>query len=114
MNALDETLDGDGATDLYQEMEALIKENRWAWQSVCAVLGLAGGIIAPLIGATADVITWFTSSEAVITRLSVLSIVFCALTLPLLILGAFFLGLLSRKADHLPTTSEALKNDHES
>ena len=92
----------DGAeTDFYQEMESLIKKNPWAWQSVCAVLGLAGGVSAPFLGAASDVITWFANSTTVNSYLHVLSIVFCALTIPLIALGACCLDLLEAKTARL-------------
>ncbi|HKQ52403.1 MAG TPA: hypothetical protein VJT74_08550 [Pyrinomonadaceae bacterium] len=91
MSATDETFDGETETDLYGDVEALVRKNPRAWQSVCAVLGLAGGVIAPVCGAAADVVTWFVHSQSVNSRLQVASIVLCALTLPLLMLGALCL-----------------------
>ena len=91
-------------TDLYEEIESLIKKNPWAWQSVCAVAGLAGAVIAPLLGATFDIITWFAGSQAVNSSLHVLSIVSCALTFPLVVLGAFCLDLLEAKTARLTST----------
>jgi hypothetical protein len=101
MSTTYETFEGEAETDLYEEMETLIKKNPWAWQSVLAVLGLAGGVIAPILGATADVVTWFVHSQSVNSRLHVASIVSCALTIPLLMLGALCLDLLQRKTPNL-------------
>lgn len=97
MNATFESLEDSADTDLYQEIEILIKKNPRSWQSVCAVLGLAGGVSAPILGAIFDVITWFVHSISVNSYLHVISIVLCALTLPLLILGASCLDLLEAK-----------------
>jgi hypothetical protein len=108
MNATFDSLENQAETDLYQEIETLIKKTPWSWQSVCAVVGLAGGIIAPFLGATADVITWFINSHAVISYLHVLSIVLCALTLPLLILGAFCLDSLEAKSHRLSPSTQLL------
>lgn len=105
------SLEGEAETDLYQEMETLIRKNPWAWQSVCAVVGLAGGVIAPILGATADVITWFVHSQSVNSHLHVLSIVLCALTLPLIILGAFCLDSLQRKTNNLSSPAEPPRNE---
>ncbi|HEY0379935.1 MAG TPA: hypothetical protein VGC87_23675 [Pyrinomonadaceae bacterium] len=101
-----EAFEGEAETDLYEEIEALIKKHPWAWQSVCAVLGLAGGVIAPILGATADVITRFVHLQSVNSYLHVASILLCALTLPLLILGAFCLDLLESKTTNLSTPAE--------
>ena len=98
MNGTYESLKDLAETDLYQEVEFLIKKNPWAWQSVCAVSGLAGGIVAPILGAISDVMTWFLSSAAVNSYLHVLSIVLCALTIPLLIFGALGLDLLEKRS----------------
>jgi hypothetical protein len=106
MNATFESKKGEAETDLYQEMEALIKKNPWAWQSVCAVLGLAGGIIAPILGAMADAITWFVHSQSVNSHLHVLSIVLCALLLPPIIFGAFCLDSLQSKTPNLSPPAE--------
>lgn len=88
-------------TDFYGEMESLIMKNPWAWQSVCAVLGLAGGVVAPFLGAASDMMTWFAKSAIVNSYLHVLSIVFCALTIPLIALGACCLDMLEAKTARL-------------
>lgn len=92
-----EWLKDEGETDFYEDVESLIKQNPWAWQSVCAVVGLAGGVIAPFLGAASDIISWFVISTTVNSYLHVLSIVFCALTIPLLALGACCLDMLEKQ-----------------
>jgi hypothetical protein len=110
MSTTYESLEGEAETDLYQEIETLIKKSPWAWQSVCAVVGLVGSVIAPILGATTDVITWFAHSQSLNSHLHVLSIVFCALTLPLIILGAFCLDSLQRKTTKLSPPAESLRD----
>ena len=107
-----EAIKGRAETDLYQEIESLIKKNPWAWQSVCAVIGLAGSILAPILGAISDVTAWFFDSGAVNWDLKILSIVLCALTLPLLILGAFCLDLLEAMTADLSSPIERLDNEY--
>ena len=97
MNATFESLENRAETDFYQEIETLIRKSPRGWRPVCAVCGLAGGVIAPFLGAAADLSTWFINSQALISHLHVLSIVLCALTLPLLMVGAFCLDLLEAK-----------------
>ena len=92
---------GQPEIDLYEEFETLIKQNPWAWQSVCAVAALAGAVLTPFLGAAFDITTWFAASQALNSRLHVLSIVSCALTLPLLMLGAFCLDSLEAKTARL-------------
>lgn len=108
MNETYESLKNRADIDIYQEIESLIMMNPWAWQSVCAVLGLVGGVIVPILGAICDVIAWFVGSAAVVSYLHVLSIVLCALTIPLLILGASCLDLLAAKAARLSPPAESL------
>jgi hypothetical protein len=84
--------------DFYEEIESLIRKSGWTWQAVCAVGCLVGGVSAPFLGATFDVTSWFTESQPVISRLHVLSIISCALTIPLLALGGCCLDLLEKKA----------------
>ncbi len=106
MSTTYDALENETEIDLYQGVESLIKKNPWAWQSICAVLGLAGGVIAPILGATADVVTWFVHAQPVNSYLRVSSIVLCALTLPLLILGALCLDLLESKTSKLSTPAK--------
>ena len=96
----------DSEIDLYQEIESLIRKNLWTWQSVCALLGLLGGVVAPLLGAISDVISWFLITSSANSYLHVLSIVLCAFTLPLLILGAICLDSLEAKNARHSHTAE--------
>ena len=98
MNNYYEATYDEADVDLYQEAESLIRESGWTWQAVCALLGLAGGVLAPFLGATFDVISWFTQSHTAVSHLHVLSIISCALTIPLLALGGCCLDLLERMA----------------
>jgi hypothetical protein len=111
MNTTYESLNVRADIDLYQDIESLIKKNPRAWQSVCAVLGLAGGVIAPILGATSDVATWFVHSQKVNAYLHVSSIVLCALTLPLLILGACCLDMLQAKTARPSLSAEPLQSN---
>ena len=93
--------------DLYQEIETLIRKDHWRWQSVSAMTGLVGGCIAPILGAASDITAWLVISANVISFLHVLSIVLCALTIPLLVLGASCLDLLEGKSAKLrPATAQ--------
>jgi hypothetical protein len=92
--------------DLYQEIEVLIRKNPWAWQSSVALIGLVGGVLAPLMGAVLDVITWFVNSDKINSLLNVLSIILCAMTIPLLALGAHCLDLLEARTSRLTQSAE--------
>ena len=111
MNETYESLKKRADIDIYQEIESLIKMNPWSWQSVCAVLGLAGGVIAPILGAIFDVMAWLVSSTSVISYLHLSSIVLCALTIPLLILGACCLDSLAAQAARLSPPTEPLQHE---
>ena len=106
MSAAFRSLENASETDLYQEIESLIRKNLWTWQSVCALLGLVGGVFAPLLGAISDVVSWFLNTSSANSYLHVLSIVLCAFTLPLLTLGAISLDSLEAKNDRLSHTAE--------
>jgi len=101
MNATFRLLAERAEIDPYQEIESLIKKNRGRWQSACAVTGLVGGVVAPLLGTMFEAIAWFINSIPVNSYLHVLSIVLCALTIPLLTLGASCLDLLEAKHTRL-------------
>ncbi|PYS78636.1 MAG: hypothetical protein DMF67_12065 [Acidobacteria bacterium] len=83
--------------DPFERIEFLVKKNPRAWQSVGAVVGLAGGILAPALGSLLAVVRWFISVQRAGPYLSSLSIVLFALTIPLLALGAHCLDLLEAK-----------------
>jgi hypothetical protein len=111
MNTTYALSEGHAEIDFYDEMESLIKKNPWAWQSVCAVLGLAGGVVAPFLGALSDVSSWFVHSNAVNSFLHVSSIVSCALTIPLLALGGCCLDLLEAKTARLALPAETPRDE---
>ncbi|MGH9881493.1 MAG: outer membrane beta-barrel protein [Pyrinomonadaceae bacterium] len=111
---------GDNEWDIYESIDCLIQKNQGAWQSFCAVCGLAGGVLSPVIATLLIALTWFIDSQRAISVLNVLSIVSFVLTIPLLTLGAHCLDLLERKtachspladsqrADFTPTASSRL------
>src|SRR5947209_9693591 len=83
--------------DPFERIEFLIRNNPWTWQSVGAVSGLAGGILAPALGTLSTVVRWFTGVQRASSYLNRLSIVLFALIIPLLALGAHCLDLLEAK-----------------
>jgi len=96
----------DQAWDIYEEMHRLIEINPWAWQSIGAVAGLAGGALSPFFGTLLVVVAWFINSESTFSTLNVLSIVCFVLTIPLLAFGAHCLDLLERKTARLGQMAE--------
>ena len=83
--------------DIYEEMHRLIEMNPWAWQSICAVAGLVGGVLSPVLGTLLIAVTWFIHSEVVVSTVNVLSIISFVMIIPLLTFGAHCLDLLERK-----------------
>src|SRR5262245_30607613 len=69
------------------------------WKTGGAVLGLGGGIAAPLLGSILTAAAWFTGPiwHGVSVQRDGLVLLF--LTIPLLVLGAHCLDLLDRQAD---------------
>jgi len=86
--------------DPCEEIQRLIETNPWAWQSIGALSGLVGGVLCPVLGTLLIGATRF-STEHLVSLLNVLSIIFFALTIPILIFGAPCLDLLERKTANL-------------
>jgi len=91
-----ESLEEESGTDLYEEMEYLVKKNPWAWQSMGSVLGLVGGVLSPVLGTLLIAVGWFIDSPE-FSILHILSMGLFAVTIPLLVGGAHCLDLLERK-----------------
>jgi hypothetical protein len=85
--------------DPCEEIQRLIENNPWAWQSIGALSGLGGGVLCPVLGTLLIASTHFITSEGVVSSLNVLIIVCFALIIPLLLFGAHCLDLLERQAD---------------
>jgi hypothetical protein len=85
-------------TDLYQEIELLVKADPWCPQAIGAVIGVAGCVIAPVFGAICDVTTWVISSIQINSYLHIVTIISCALTLPFLMLGGWCVDLLEKSS----------------
>lgn len=100
----DEVWDG-----LYLRGYVLLKENKRSWASAVGLFGLGGGFLAPIIGAFLNLTDLLTNTGAAHSRLYNLSMIFYAITLPLLALGAHCLDLLEKKYP-LPV-AEKLKTD---
>lgn len=84
--------------DLYGRIETLVGKRPRAWQSTCAVIGLAGGALSPFLGALLVALAWLTHSAGATPVLNILSIVSFTLTIPLLTFGGHCLDLLEAKA----------------
>lgn len=92
--------------DPFERIEFLIRNNPWTWQSVGAVSGLVGCILAPALGTLLTVVRWFVSLQRASAYLNRLSIVLFALTIPLLALGAHCFDLLEAQTAHIPPSVE--------
>ena len=88
--------------DPFERIEFLVRRNPRAWQSVGAVVGLAGGVVAPALGALLTVVGWFIGAQRSPFYLNRLSIILFASTIPLLALGAHCLDLLEAKTSAVP------------
>lgn len=95
---------GQREDDIYRRINFLVIQSPRTWQSVCAAVGLAGGLLAPLLGALLTVTAWFfTPGGSLLNALGTASFV---LTIPLLALGAYCLDLLEKKAPTLTPRAE--------
>ena len=100
----------DSGEAFYRRIGLLIRNNRWAWATIGATFGLAGGMLSILLGA----LLWLTVSFLATGRfgsvLNVVEIFFFALTLPLLTLGAYCLDLLEKRPTLLPLPANSQVN----
>lgn len=71
----------------------------WTWRSGGAVLGLCGGIIAPIVGSILTAIAWFIGPVWHGLFLQRDGTVMLFLTIPLLIFGAHCLDLMDRQEE---------------
>ena len=83
--------------DPFERIESLVRRNPRTWQTVGAVSGLAGGVLAPVLGSLLTVVGWFVSLQRASSYLNRLSVVVFASTIPLLTLAAHCLDLLEAK-----------------
>lgn len=74
------------------------RKNR-SWYTFGAIVGLAGGIIAALIGSVLTAITWFTGTDAVSSFIHTLGTSLLFMTIPLLILGAHCLDRVEKEIE---------------
>jgi hypothetical protein len=94
--------------ELFPRIVFLIKKNKWAWQSVGAVLGLCGGILSIVLTIVLPfVIFWLTPGDLV-SILEKISFIFLALSLPLLAVGSHCLDLLEKKSHDFPAAEMRL------
>jgi hypothetical protein len=71
----------------------------WTWQALGAVVGLAGGIIAAIIGTVLSAGAWVLKNEANGLSLHSIGSMLLLSTIPLLILGAHCLDLLEQRME---------------
>jgi hypothetical protein len=93
--------------ELYQRIYLLIRKNRWTRQSIGASVGLAGGLLSIILGALLWPIVPLLAPGSFRSILNVVEIVFFALSLPLLSLGAYCLDLLEMRVPILPVPAES-------
>ncbi len=99
---------------LYRRIYQLTKKNRGNWAARGATFGLAGGMLAILLGALLWAIVPLLSQGSLRSSLNVLETVFFVLPLPLLALGAYCLDLLEKRPPILPLPSKSPLADLES
>jgi hypothetical protein len=97
MNKTELLTEDDSDDGIYRRIGLLIENNRWAWATIGATFGLAGGMLSILLGALLWITVRFLATGYFGSVLNVVEIFFFALTLPLLTLGAYCLDLLERR-----------------
>jgi hypothetical protein len=71
-----------------------ISAHGWTWKGFGALVGLAGGLTAPLAGSLCSVIGWLTTHTWHAFALQCIGTASFVLTLPLLVFGAHCLDLM--------------------
>ena len=93
--------------ELYRRIYLLISKNRGTRPSTGACVGLAGGLLSIMLGALLWAIVPLLAPGSFRSSLNAVDIVFFALSLPLLALGAFCLDLLETRAPILPLPAKS-------
>jgi hypothetical protein len=86
----------------YSRIRLLVKKNGWTLQSICATSGLAGGLLSITLGALLWMVVPLLTPGRFGSFLNMVEILFFALSLPLLVLGACCLDLLETSSPILP------------
>lgn len=94
--------------EFFQRIHTLVSENRWMWQAVGTVFGLAGGLVTILIGSVFTVASWFSQPGKPYLYLYRLGTVPFFFTIPLLIFGACCLDLLEKRCATAPPSRSRL------
>lgn len=90
--------DGD-STD---EIRDLVR-GTWTWKNLVAVLGLFGGLVAPILGSLMTVLSWFSTRLWHGLSFRTAGTSFFVMAIPLLLLGAHCLDLLDKEKRRVPT-----------
>ena len=88
--------------ELYRRVYRLIRKNLWTRQSIGAGVGVSGGLLSIIIGSFLWAEGSLLSPGSLRAFLNGAEIIFFALSLPLLALGAHYLDLLEIQAPILP------------
>lgn len=93
--------------ELYRRIYLLIRKNQWTRQSIGASLGLAGGLLSIILGALLWAIVSLLAPSSFRSSLNAVDVLFFALSLPLLAVGACCLDLLEMRALILPLPAKS-------
>ena len=94
----------------HSDIQRLIR-GTWTWKSCGAAFGLFGGLIAPIFGSIATVISWFSDPawhSVTLHQAGTFSFLFA---IPLLILGAHCLDLLDQEKKLAQASQRFERND---
>jgi high-affinity Fe2+/Pb2+ permease len=69
----------------------------WNWCAVCAVCGLAGGLVTVLVGSVLTATSWVSGTSEMGHSIHTLGTVLLIITIPLFICGAHYLDLWDNK-----------------
>ena len=97
----------ESGAELYRRIYLLITKNRWAWTTVGAACGLAGGMFSIILAALLWALVPLLWQDSLSSFLNLMETVFFVLPLPLLALGAHCLDLLDETPPLLTLLAES-------
>jgi hypothetical protein len=99
--------DDDLSGEFYRRIYLLVKKDRWTRAAISASVGLAGGLLSIIVGTFLWIVVHLLTPGRFGSVLNKVEILFFALSLPLLSLGAYCLDLLEKKPPILPLASDS-------
>ncbi|HKS29920.1 MAG TPA: hypothetical protein VJS44_19005 [Pyrinomonadaceae bacterium] len=90
-------VEDDSGELFFRRIYLLISKNWCEWQSLCALLGLSCGLLSIIAGGLLWAVVHYVQQGRLGASLNMIEVACFALSLPLLVLGAYCLDLLEQR-----------------